>query len=568
MFCTKAIEDQLLKNYQKQTLNFTNCITSYQKLLREWNDMRLQNIRLKSEKESLELGINDYQLIETLTQEKKSLEQKIKDVLEELDIRKKNVDDLTFDFNESMEKCNEEKEKNEILSKKLTESEKNNKLLTETTKQNQEQISYLSNQLESSKSDKEKMSETIKSLSQENIYLVDQLKKSKDGFAEKMNEINEMEEEVKRRRKEYEKEIKIFKSREKEFSEQQEKFKQIVLNKPRSESLSASKKENTNNYALDLGIIPTLDVNFQTRMTEYPKNIAKKFVKYHNSEIYAISCNLNGSVIASCSGDHTIKFYDPIKMESKGMISNENKIYTCLAFSNFHDYLLYGDSDKNVDLYNCSLGKLKHSMTGHSAKINSVNFLHDRTRCISSSDDRSVKIWDLDKAFCLSSINTVSSCQTLDYFSYEPTVVTGHKDGSLRLYSIKEGKLIDQKKNMFDAGLSCVRLSSNNYYVLCSSVDGTAIKLYDLRMRKLLFSLTDDDYFNTSETQKVSFGPDDKYAFAGASGGNVVVWSIEDGMRKDVLKSEGQGVTIVSEYNVIAAQLFAGDSRGTLTIWH
>ena len=561
MFCTKAIEDQLLKNYQKQTLNFTNCITSYQKLLHEWNDMRLQNIRLKSEKDSLELNINENQIIEMLTQEKQSLEQKIKDVLEELDILKQNVDTLNINFNDSFEKCNEEREKNENLSKKLAESEKNNKALFETTKQNQEQINYLASQLESEKSDKDKMSETIKGLSQENIYLVDQLKKSKDSFVEKMNEINEMEEEVKRRRKEYEKEIYIFKTREKEFAEQQEKFKQIVLNKPRA-------KENNNNLALDLGIIPSLEANFQGSKNEYPKSIAKKMVKYHNAEIYSIACNLNGSVIASCSGDHTIKFYDPIRMESKGMLSNENKIYTCLAFSNFHDYLLYGDSEKNVDLYNCSLNKLKHSMTGHSAKINSVNFLNDRTRCISSSDDRSVKIWDLEKAFCQSSINTGSSCQTLDYFSYEPTVATGHKDGSLRLYSIKEGKLIDQKKNLFDAGLSCVKLSSNNYYVLCSSVDGAALKLYDLRMRKLLFSLTDDDYFNTSETQKVSFGPDDKYAFAGTAGGNVIIWSIEDGMKKDVLKTEGLGITIVSEYNVIAAQLFAGDSRGTLTIWH
>lgn len=561
MFCTKAIEDQLLKNYQKQTLNFTNCINSYQKLLHEWNDMRLQNIRLKSEKDSLELNINENQVIEMLTQEKQTLEQKIKDLLEELDILKQNVDTLNINFNDSFEKCNEEKEKNENLSKKLAESEKNNKLLFETTKQNQEQINYLASQLESSKLDQEKMCETIKSLSQENIYLVDQLKKSKDCFVEKMNEINEMEEEVKKRKKEYEKEIQIFKNREKEFSDQQDKFKQIVLNKPRS-------KENNNNFALDLGIIPSLEANFQGTKNEYPKSIAKKMVKYHNSEIYAIACNLNGSVIASCSGDHTIKFYDPIRMESKGLISNENKIYTCLSFSNFHDYLLYGDSEKNVDLYNCSIGKLKFSMTGHSAKINSVNFLNDKTRCISSSDDRSVKIWDLDKAFCLSSINTGSSCQTLDYFSYEPTVATGHKDGSLRLYSIKDGKLIDQKKNLFDAGLSCVKLSSNNYYVLCSSVDGTALKLYDLRMRKLLFSLTDDDYFNSSETQKVSFGPDDKYVFAGTTAGNVIIWSIEDGMKKDVLKSEGQGVTIVSEYNVIAGQLFAGDSRGTLTIWH
>jgi autophagy-related protein 16 len=304
------------------------------------------------------------------------------------------------------------------------------------------------------------------------------------------------------------------------------------------------------------------------KKTDYPKHISKKISKYHQSEIYAICCNLNGSLMATCSGDKSIKFYDPFNQESRGSINSENKIYTSLSFSNLNDYLLTGTSEKTVELYNYSINKFKCTLTGHSSKINAVSFTNDREKCASSSDDRTIKIWDLEKGFCTNTINCLSSCQTMDYFNYEPTIVTGHRDGSMRLFSTKDGKMLDNIKNLFDGPLSCVRLSSNNNYIITSSTDGSCLKCYDNRMKKILISLMDESYMNSHEYNKVCFGPDDRYIFGGNLSGNVLVWSLDNGTKKDVLKTDSQGLVIACEYNVIAGNLYTGDSRGCLTIWH
>ena len=45
-------------------------------------------------------------------------------------------------------------------------------------------------------------------------------------------------------------------------------------------------------------------------------------------------------------------------------------------------------------------GKTLHNLTGHSNKITGVNFLNDREKCITSSADRNLKVWDLKTGFC------------------------------------------------------------------------------------------------------------------------------------------------------------------------
>ena len=81
--------------------------------------------------------------------------------------------------------------------------------------------------------------------------------------------------------------------------------------------------------------------------------------------------------------------------------------------------------------------------------------------------------------------------------------MTGHKDGSMRLYSLKDGKVLDNIKNLYESTISCVKISSNNNYIVSSSVDGVFLKVYDLRMRKVLMSLADDSYLNTHQFSKV-----------------------------------------------------------------
>jgi len=100
--------------------------------------------------------------------------------------------------------------------------------------------------------------------------------------------------------------------------------------------------------------------------------------------------------------------------------------------------LLAGSTDNSASLINFKIGKIVHQLTGHSAKVNCVGFLTDREKCITGSNDKTIKFWDVNKGFQKSSISCYSVVNCIETFNYEPVVVSGHKDGSIRMYSTKD----------------------------------------------------------------------------------------------------------------------------------
>lgn len=564
-FNQSVIEQQLLNNYQKQTLSFQHCFDHYSKLLKEWNELRIRNAKLESDIEHLEMQRADPKVYDNLRQEKALLELNNQKLIQEIDSLNKSVSIMTINFNEAEERYNEKRIKNDELIKQLLDADRAIKELTDKSLKNAQKADYYREQMEDALSDKKKLIDEISVLKRENSIYLEQLKKSKQDLIEKMNEINAFEEDVKAKDRQLMKEKELFDQRVKEFDTQKNQIEKRIDTMKKTSAKEIKKELESMDFGYNA--YKMVDESSQKRQ-EYPKFISKKLNKYHSQEIYSICSNLNGTLMASCAGDRTLKFYDPFNHESKGCLQQENKIYTSLNFSAFNDYLLAGTSEKTVELYNYTTNKTRYVLTGHSSKVNAVSFTNDRDKCISSSDDRTLKLWDLEKGFCSSTINCLSSCLTMDYFNFEPTIVTGHKDGSMRLYSLKDGKTIFNEKNFFDSPLSCVKLSSNNNYIVVSSQEGNCLKCYDNRMKKVMVTLLDETYMNTNESNKICFGPDDKYVFGGNVSGSIVVWNLDSGCKKDLLKTDSPGLVIVCDYSPITGMLYTGDSRGNLTIWH
>lgn len=57
--------------------------------------------------------------------------------------------------------------------------------------------------------------------------------------------------------------------------------------------------------------------------------------------------------------------------------------------------LLTGGTDKNLTIFNSHNGKPLHSFLGHGEKINSVAWSCVKEKCISGSEDKQIKIWEI-----------------------------------------------------------------------------------------------------------------------------------------------------------------------------
>jgi WD40 repeat protein len=64
-------------------------------------------------------------------------------------------------------------------------------------------------------------------------------------------------------------------------------------------------------------------------------------------------------------------------------------------------------------------------------------------------------------------------------------VYSGHSDGSIRIYSLTQGKTpIAQIKGIIDYPINHISLLSNKYQALVTSTEGSTIHLMDLKMNK------------------------------------------------------------------------------------
>lgn len=110
-------------------------------------------------------------------------------------------------------------------------------------------------------------------------------------------------------------------------------------------------------------------------------------MKHHTNQIYDISINYNGNLIATCGGDRTIRIYDVLNFKNGVSIQTHSvdSIYLCVGLDYSGEKLLTGSSDKSVKVYSTSIGKQLHSFVGHGYKVNSVSWTSAKEKCVSGS---------------------------------------------------------------------------------------------------------------------------------------------------------------------------------------
>jgi WD40 repeat protein len=230
-------------------------------------------------------------------------------------------------------------------------------------------------------------------------------------------------------------------------------------------------------------------------------------VKHHNNEIYDVSFNYNGNIVATCGGDRMIKLYDVANMKSGITIPtvSVSDIFLCVNLDYTGDKLLAGSSDHHVQIFSSSTGKLLHTFVGHGYKVNDVSWSSSKEKCVSGSEDKQIKIWDIEKSTNTMSITCGKPVKVSKCSNIEPIIYSGHSDGSVRVYSLSQSTTpITQIKGIIDEPISSVVVLSNRYELLVASQEGTPIHLFDLKMNKSIRKYDNKNFFNTKAKAEIS----------------------------------------------------------------
>ena len=243
-----------------------------------------------------------------------------------------------------------------------------------------------------------------------------------------------------------------------------------------------------------------------------PGTTVATFKEAHNDGITCLDFDFPfGIMITAGYMDHTMKIWDLSARKQVGILEGHNASVTCIQMDSDFNLAISGGKDATVKLWNIALAteegknngiKLNkpaclHSFDLHKGEINALSL--DRETLVSASRDKSIKQWDLKTGKCVQHLNvTFSSAMAskIDYQSFsllDPPVVgalqcfetalaTGTRDGIIRLWDLRAGKVI-RAIPAHNGAVTALHFDST--HLITGSVDKT-VKLWDLRSKNEL----------------------------------------------------------------------------------
>ncbi|CAL6021698.1 Notchless [Hexamita inflata] len=179
-----------------------------------------------------------------------------------------------------------------------------------------------------------------------------------------------------------------------------------------------------------------------------------------------------------------------------------------------------------------SNGKLIRSFNAHNGTISSLQFSPDGQNIISSSYDRTVKIWSTHNAKLLNTLNHEKSLFISTYSPDNELIASGGVDRILTIHTYEGIKLDEFQIN---SKVLTIDFYKTNQELACGTGDG-AVQLWDIIKKRMFKELTG----HSAQVNSVKFSIDGELLVSGSDDKTVIVWNARTGDAIKVIQMPGK----------------------------
>ncbi|GBG72542.1 hypothetical protein CBR_g12113 [Chara braunii] len=291
----------------------------------------------------------------------------------------------------------------------------------------------------------------------------------------------------------------------------------------------------------------------------------KSTTRVHDGDCSSAVFGYRNGIVLTGGMDRQVKMWHVDNMSEKQKLRGSLGSIMDIAISLDNKGVLGAGTDHKIMLWDVDSGRERHVLTGHTEKVCSVDFSKaDRRRAVSSAYDRTINVWDLHRGYGIQTILTHSNCNALCLTPDGAMICTGHTDGHLRFWEMKNGVLVNEVP-AHSRAITSISVSQGGTSILTNGRDNV-LNVFDLRTFEARCTLRAPGYLAPSNWSRACMSPDDKYIAAGSSDSNVYVWSHTTASLERVLRGHTSPV-FACAWCDLGRPLVSCDKNGFLLVW-
>ncbi len=301
----------------------------------------------------------------------------------------------------------------------------------------------------------------------------------------------------------------------------------------------------------------------------------KREFRGHRSYISSCVFSPNGKMLASggkrvrlwdINSGQLLRVFSGREKEGPQIILYEkghNNIISSCCFSPDNKKLISSSWDKTIRMWDIKTGKLLKVYKGHTNNVNRCSFDLQGKQVATCSDDKTVKIWEASPR---PNPLTLSGHLQGEIFHCslnqdETKLASSGSDMSIKIWNLSNGECEKTLVGHFGAVRACYFLNQDQE-ILSASYDGK-MKLWDIKSGRTI--RTYSGHKGRIETCAIS--PDKKYACSGGKDNTLRIWEIATGKIIHYLKKETKGNILSSSFHPNGNFVAMGNGGGFCTIW-
>jgi WD40 repeat protein len=238
----------------------------------------------------------------------------------------------------------------------------------------------------------------------------------------------------------------------------------------------------------------------------------------------------------------------------------ENEINS-VKWSNSSKYLAAGSDDRTIRIWNINSQSLVKVINYHKDSVRSISWSPDGKKLAAGSSDKTLSIWKVASGKLIKKIDTFNDwVRSVEWSPDGKLIAAGSADQTVQIFDSESYNRIQCLRGHKDF-VRCIAWSPDGTIIASSSVD-SSIKLWDIKTGNPIIDLAGND----GAVITISWSPDGTMILSGSSDRTIRLWDCIMGVELQKVDAHNDSVLTVA-WSPDGKNAVSGSADRTMKVW-